>query len=271
MYSVWRGEGREGGGTIREKEDGRRGTKKEQEEEGEEERKTRRALKKEKSMHESRCNLIRGQVLLLLLPTTERRTTGLKLVVLELTWREWGDSHCPTCSRVLASLALFDRIYNAFSPRARGTLFRSLSLPHSPSLPLLFFLLFLFFFPCSPCYSPTVLSSKNLLLLPRLLHLFPRATRTLLPLLPRAYSQSTELTTIRTLITASINFHHRPGFRGLGHQPSVTLDYSWLGFYRSFKFYFMTRERRRRRIKERKKGIASRARVNIGDGFHGHG
>lgn len=84
MYSVWRGEGREGGGTIREKEDGRRGTKEEQKE-GEEERKTRRALKKEKSMHESRCNLIRGQVLLLLLPTTERRTTGLKLVVLELT------------------------------------------------------------------------------------------------------------------------------------------------------------------------------------------
>lgn len=84
MYSVWRGEGREGGDTIREKEDGRRGTKEEQKK-GEEERKTRRALKKEKSMHESRCNLIRGQVLLLLLPTTERRTTGLKLVVLELT------------------------------------------------------------------------------------------------------------------------------------------------------------------------------------------
>ena len=83
------GEGKSGG-TIREKEDGRKGTKEEQKkkkekEEEEEEKKTRRALKKEKSMHESRCNLIRGQVLLLLLPTTERRTTGLKLVVLELT------------------------------------------------------------------------------------------------------------------------------------------------------------------------------------------
>lgn len=82
------GEGKSGG-TIREKEDGRKGTKEEQkkkkEKEKEEEKKTRRALKKEKSMHESRCNLIRGQVLLLLLPTTERRTTGLKLVVLELT------------------------------------------------------------------------------------------------------------------------------------------------------------------------------------------
>lgn len=159
--------------------------------------------------------------------------------------------HVLVYSRLLPSLIA----YIMRSPRARGTLFRPLSL--SLSLPrLLFFLLFLFFFSCSPCYSPTVLSSKNLLL-PRLLHLFPRATRTLLPLLSRAYSQSTELTTIRTLITASINFHHRPGFRGLGHRPP--LDYSWLGFYRSFKFYFMTRERRRR-IKERKNRPLSRAR-----------
>lgn len=110
--------------------------------------------------------------------------------------------HVLVYSRLLPSLIA----YIMRSLRVHAAPFSDLSLPHSPSLPLLFFLLFLFFFPCSPCYSPTVLSSKNLLLLPRLLHLFPRATRTLLPLLPRAYSQSTELTTIRTLITASINF-----------------------------------------------------------------
>lgn len=49
----------------------------------------------------------------------------------------------------------------------------------------------------------------------------------------------------------------------------MTLDYSWLGFYRSFKFYFMTRERGRgiKEIRRRKNGIVSGARVNIGDGF----
>lgn len=83
------------------------------------------SVKKEKSMHESRCNLIPSRPGLFF---CHYETTGLKLVVLELTWREWGDRHCPACSRVLASLALFDRIYNASlppspPPRARAAPF----------------------------------------------------------------------------------------------------------------------------------------------------